>query len=122
MIPPKSEIDEINSTQLANPSAYSTFITEDLPIHLSFLALFALGQSLEATRDNEVAIRAINEAIKSVELTTENQSQYIEALFHLGWLHHQQFELNKALEKYNQILSINPEEGSVYNNRALSIL
>jgi len=38
-------ITETERTQLANPSAYARFITNDLPRTMGFFAFFALGQS-----------------------------------------------------------------------------
>ena len=41
----QAQISETQRTQIANPSAYASFVTRDLPSQLSFLSLFALGQS-----------------------------------------------------------------------------
>jgi len=40
------KISETERTQIANPSSYAQFVTADLPAQLSFLSLFAVGQSL----------------------------------------------------------------------------
>ena len=60
------QISETERTQLANPSAYARFITNDLPGQLTFLALFAVGQSYFTQTDYAAAIRVIDRAVAAL--------------------------------------------------------
>jgi len=59
-------INETQQTQLARPNAYTQFIINDLPAQVTFLALFAIGQSYIVQEQSQLAINIIESAIKLV--------------------------------------------------------
>ncbi|HEY85646.1 MAG TPA: hypothetical protein G4N96_11120 [Chloroflexi bacterium] len=60
------KITETELAQLANPSAYASFITTDLPAQLTFLSLFAVGQSYYVQEEYREAVRIIEKALASL--------------------------------------------------------
>lgn len=46
---------EQERSQLVNPSAYAQYVTGDLPSEMTFLSLFALGQSYYITNQFDLA-------------------------------------------------------------------
>ena len=100
-------ISETERTQLANPSAYSSFIAKDLPGQMSFLALFAVGQSYYSQEKYAESIRVVERA---VVLFGRGQAPegLAEAYFHLGWLHQVipvSGDLAGAIADYNRAIN-----------------
>jgi len=59
----QAQISETQRTQLANPSAYASFVTRDLPSQFSFLSLFAIGQAHYIVGAYEDSIRSVEKGI-----------------------------------------------------------
>jgi excisionase family DNA binding protein len=59
-------ISETVRTQLAQPDAYAQFVVNDLPVQISLLALFAIGQSLTAQEQLAAAITFLAGCRKSI--------------------------------------------------------
>jgi tetratricopeptide (TPR) repeat protein len=111
-------IVERERSQWVNPDAYAHFITEDLPGQLSFLALFAVAQSYDASGDYAQAIEILERAVysssgavRSVDLAA--------AYFRLGWLYQQPTinDLDNAIESYSQTIELDPRYVYAYYNR-----
>ena len=113
------KISETERTQIANPQAYNRFIVNDLPAQLTFLSLFALGQSYRDHKDIETAIEVIEEAVSSLP-SEMNLTEGVDiAYFELGWLYQnaEDANLNQAELKYTKALELNPDFADAYINR-----
>ena len=113
------QIDEIERTQLANPSAFARFVTQDLPYQLTFLSLFAIGQSYYLEEDYAKAITTIEQAVNSLSPDTPVEG-LANAYFRLGWLYQVSEEkrvLEKAIANYTQAIAFAPNNTAAYNNR-----
>ena len=111
-------ISETERTQLANPPAYAQFITDDLPRHLSFLALLAIGQSHythnahpQAAVAIEAAIAALGDSVKPAEL--------VDAYYRLCWLyqHSSLGNLAASIANCSKAVELKPDYAEAYNNR-----
>ncbi len=114
---PAVTITERERTQLANPSAYARFITTDLPGEMTFLSLFAIGQSYYATKQFDLARTVIAKATQAIpdESTIEGLA---DAFFRLGWLHQEPGgELTTAITAYTSAIRLNPALAGAFNNR-----
>ena len=111
-------LTERERTQLANPSAYTRFITQDLPQTMSFFALFTIGQSYDLNDQYTLAIKRIEAAVASVPSATQPEG-LAEAYFRLGWLYQVPTiaDLNKAIANYDQAIRLNPDYATAYINR-----
>lgn len=115
------QINETERTQLANPSAYARFITNDLPGQLTFLALFAVGQSYFTQTDYAAAIRLIDRAVAALPAQLAPPQGAAEAYFRLGWLYQNQGQKTEAIANYSQAIELDPQGSAVaYNNRAIA--
>lgn len=113
------QISETERAQLANPSAYARFITTDLPGQLTFLALFAVGQSYFTHTDYAAALRVIEAAIAALPAQLAPPQGAAEAYFRLGWLYQNQGKLQQTLANYNKAIELDPKNSLAYNNRGL---
>ncbi|MCB0082538.1 MAG: hypothetical protein KDE47_16470, partial [Caldilineaceae bacterium] len=107
------QITELERAQLANPSAYARFITQDLPSQITFLSLFAIGHSSYLNGEYESAITVIEKAIDSL-MAKENQLEGLsDAYFLLGWLYQiQQTKYQQAIANYEHVLQLSPNEAT----------
>jgi tetratricopeptide (TPR) repeat protein len=114
-------IDETARTQIAAPSEYADFVTQDLPGQLTFLAFFAVGQTYYAEEAYAESARVIERAVAVLERQTDVIEGAAEAYFRLGWLYHVPLnEIDKATDKYTRALELNPELAEAYNNRGVT--
>jgi tetratricopeptide (TPR) repeat protein len=110
-------ISETVRTQIANPPAYSRYVTDDLPHQLSFLALFAVGQSFDINQDYDAAIRVIERAVGAVAPETPVEGLAY-AYFRLGWLYEgPKRDAAQARVMYDQAITLDPKNARAYNNR-----
>jgi tetratricopeptide (TPR) repeat protein len=113
------QISETERAQLANPEAYAHFITNDLPGQLTFLALFAVGQSYFTQTDYAAALRVIARAIAALPTQLAPPQGAAEAYFRLGWLYQNQGDIQQTLANYNKAIELDPKNSLAYNNRGL---
>lgn len=113
------QISETERTQLASPSAYARFITADLPGQLTFLALFAVGQSYFIQADYSAAVRLIDRAVAALPAQLAPPQGASEAYFRLGWLYQYLGQSQEAIANYTRSLEFNPQSAVTYNNRAI---
>lgn len=105
---------------------YSTFITKDLPNHVTFIALYAIGRSLIDQKSNSRAIQLIQSATDTLNQgnsTDENLKENLRtAYFTLGWLYQSAapYKLEPAIESYNRAIQIDPQNSAAYNNRGVA--
>ncbi len=112
------QIDETQHTQVAQPDAYATFITTDLPAQLSFLALFGAGQSAMIEHNYDEALLIVEQAIKMLPPDPLNLEGVAEAYFLLGWLYQETGKPHQdAIDAYTQAISLNPSDTNAYINR-----
>jgi len=112
------EISETERTQLANPSAYVEFVTRDLPGQLTFLSLFAIGQSYYIEGAYADSLRVIQNAVGSVVPGTEPVEGLSDAYFRLGWLHQVPIgDDGQAIADYDQAIALDPDFAEAYSNR-----
>ncbi len=116
----KVQISETQRTQIANPSAYASFVTRDLPAQLSFLAMFAVGQSYYTQAAYENSITAIEKAITAVTHEGAPSVGLTEAYFRLGWLHHELNNYEQAIRGYTKAIELDPQLTMAYSNRGLA--
>ena len=98
------------------PDPYSSFITDDLPAQLTFLALFAIGHTQYVDKSYAEAVTTIEQAIEVAgSLEAEGLAS---AYFRLGWLYHgPQKELEKARQNYTRAIEFDPKSAAAYTNR-----
>ena len=118
-------INETLRTQIARPEAYASFVTHDLPQQMTFLALFAVGQSAYVREDYPIATQIIRRAVETVQdslpLADANVRQGVaQAFFRLGWLYQvpgHDNDTQRTLEAYTQAITLDPKLAAAYNNR-----
>ena len=116
-------INETLRTQIARPEAYASFVTHDLPQQMTFLALFAVGQSASVRKDYPIATQIIRRAVETVQdslpLADANLRQGVaRASFYLGWLYQVPgHDTQRTLEAYTQAITLDPNYAYAYNNR-----
>jgi len=112
------EISETERTQIANPSAYAEFVTRDLPSQLTFLSLFAIGQSYYIGGAYADSLEVIQKAVASVAPGTESVEGLADAYFRLGWLHGELIDDDEqVIADYDQAIALRPDFAEAYNNR-----
>ncbi len=112
------QIEETARTMIAAPSEYAEFITRDLPDQLTFLSLFAIGQSYYATGAYSTSAQTIEAAVARLGDTSIEGAA--EAYFRLGWLYSEPLaNVDEALANYNHALEFNPNDAETYNNRGV---
>jgi tetratricopeptide (TPR) repeat protein len=111
------KIEERERVQLTNPDGYARFIVEDLPSQLTFLSLFAIGQSFFIEGKFAQALTTIEQAIAS--LTREARPEGLaEAYYWVGWLHHVLFaDTKQAIENYTRAITLKSNYSDAYYNR-----
>ena len=120
-------INETLRTQIARPEAYASFVTHDLPQQMTFLALFAVGQSAYVCKAYPTATQIIRRAVETVQdslpLADANLRQGVaQAFFRLGWLYQvpgHDNDTQRTLEAYTQAITLDPTDARAYNNRGL---
>jgi tetratricopeptide (TPR) repeat protein len=114
------KLSESGRTQLANPSAYARFVTQDLPGQLTFLSLFAVGQSYYNQKQYEDCLKATENAVASLPPGTTVEG-LAEAHFWLGWLYNVAMGNNdKAIANYDQAVKLKPDYAEAYYNRGIA--
>jgi tetratricopeptide (TPR) repeat protein len=117
------QIEETSRTQIAAPSEYAAFVTQDLPQQLTFLALFAVGQSYYAEEAYEESARVIEKAVAVLERQADVIEGAADAYFRLGWLyygpHSPLDDLEKARANYNHVLELDFKNSKAYHNRGV---
>jgi tetratricopeptide (TPR) repeat protein len=117
----EAQISETERTQVADPPAYGDFVTEDLPGQLTFLSLFAIGQSYYIEGAYADSLEAIQKAVGSLVPGTEPPEGLAEAYFRLGWLHQVPMDDDEqAITDYDQAIALDPDDAVAYNNRGLA--
>lgn len=111
-------INETERTQLANPPAYAQFITTDLPRHLSFLALLAIGQSHYTNNAHPQAVAAIESAIAALGNSIK-PAELVDAYYRLCWLyqHSSLGNLDASIANCTKAIDLKPNYAEAYNNR-----
>jgi len=115
------KISETERTQLINPSAYASLVTQDLPGQLTFLSLFAIGQSYYIEGNYEEAIAVIEAAVNSLASDGNLPEGIAEAHFRLGWLYQgQMLDDEQAIAAYSKAIELDPTMVAAYSNRAFA--
>lgn len=116
------EADE-QEISVTKPSDYSQLFTEDLPGQITFLSLFAIGQSYLANEDYTQAAIIIEKAVSSLKTNLISPNSLAEAYFQLGWIHHVPFQNSKlAIENYSRAIANGDNFIFAYYNRGLAYL
>ncbi len=114
-------IAENERVAIANPSAYAQFVTEDLPEQLTYLALFAVGQSRYLAAEYSEARTIIQTAVDTIDLTSQQPAGIADAYFRLGWLYEQPPAApEKIIAYYTQAIDLGMNRAVVYNNRGVA--
>jgi tetratricopeptide (TPR) repeat protein len=111
------QINETQRTQLANPSAYVSFVTRDLPSQLSFLALFAVGQTYDIPAEYGKSIKVIEEGIAALASDSLPPDGLADAYFRLGWLYDASSQLEQAIDRYDRAIELDPQYARAFLNR-----
>jgi tetratricopeptide (TPR) repeat protein len=116
-------ISETKRTQLANPDTYAEFVTDDLPSQLTFLSLFAIGQSYYIGENYEGAVAVVEEAVNSLPSDVSLPEGAAEAYFRLGWLYQGHVGNDEqAIAAYSKAIILDPQMVTAYSNRALAYI
>lgn len=119
----KVQIRETNNVYISaanDPDKYIQFINEDLPGHLAFLALFAIGKAQASDEEYESAILLVRKALESLPKDTDT-SYRVSAYYTLGWLFWELERYTKSFEFYNKLITIALETtAQAYNGRGLA--
>ena len=123
-------VNETERVQIARPDAYASFITHDLPQRMTFLSLFAVGQSAFAQEDYPTATRVISNAlgiVKDIALSSNDTADadfwggVTDAYFQLGWLYQVPGQdAERAVQSYDQAIALDPQHAMAYNNRGIA--
>lgn len=114
-------IMETEQTQLANPSAYARFITNDLPRQITFYVLFNVGQSYYLNTQYASAIKSIEAALAELPVGA-NPEGLAEAHFRLGWLYQQSpAKFDQAIIHYTQAIKLKPDDAKAYIGRGIAL-
>jgi tetratricopeptide (TPR) repeat protein len=141
------KISETERTQLINPSAYASLVTQDLPGQLTFLSLFAIGQSYYIEGNYEEAIAVIKAAVNSLASGGNLPEGVAEAHFRLGWLYQGQMlddeqaiaaysnrafayffqsfsdfdqnDVNAAFADFEKVIELAPDSARAYESRGM---
>jgi tetratricopeptide (TPR) repeat protein len=114
-------ISETEFTQLANPNAYASFITQDMPSQITFLSLFAVGRSFFTEERYIDSIKVIEKAIDSLASETEPVDGLASAYFYLGWLYQEPMDDDQqAIIYYSKAVELAPDYATAYNNRGIA--
>jgi tetratricopeptide (TPR) repeat protein len=116
----KVSISETERTQLANPSAYAGFVTEDLPGQLAFLSLFAVGQAYYVEEAYDDSIEVIEKAIAALGPEAKLLEGLVEAYFRLGWLYQTQGDDKQAIADYDRAIELDSDDAAAYYNRGIT--
>jgi tetratricopeptide (TPR) repeat protein len=112
------KINETARSQMANPSAYASFVTTDLPAQLSFLALFAVAQTYHNDKHYEDALHILESAIAGLTPATAESPGVSSAYFGIGWLHQiLGHPPSQAIDAYTHVLRLDATSDGAYNNR-----
>jgi tetratricopeptide (TPR) repeat protein len=115
------EISETERTLIPNPSGYAEFVTRDLPGQLTFLSLFAIGQSYYIEGAYADSLEVIQKAVGSVVPGTEPVEGLADAYFRLGWLHQVPIgDDERAIADYDQAIALQPDYALAYYNRGVA--
>ncbi len=113
-------IEETIHTQIAAPNEYAEFITQDLPNQLTFLSLFAMGQSYLATEAYTDSVQVTEAAVAQLgDSPTIKGAAGAYAL--LGWLHSVALptpDYILALADLNRAIELDPQYVEAYHGRA----
>jgi tetratricopeptide (TPR) repeat protein len=111
------QIEETARTQIANPSEYAEFITQDLPGQIAFLSFFALGQSYYTEQAYAESAQVIEKAVSLLDEASAITGA-AEAYFRLGWLYSLPLpDFEQAIANYDRAIDLNPAYTIAYNNR-----
>ncbi|MDA0242139.1 MAG: tetratricopeptide repeat protein, partial [Chloroflexi bacterium] len=112
-------LHETMRTQLANPEAYAQFVVRDLPNQISFLSLFAVGQSFYVQQNYTQAIPILERGVDLVPLGSVlgEDFELENAYFLLGWLYGTTEQYKQAIANYDRTLELNPQAAAAFNNR-----
>jgi serine/threonine protein kinase/tetratricopeptide (TPR) repeat protein len=117
----QARISETERTQMANPSAYASFVTRDLPAQLTFLALFTVGESYYIEQAYAEAARVIERAVTPFASGIEPPEGVADAYFRLGWLYQAPLrDVPAAITAYDRVIEHDPNYVVAYYNRALA--
>jgi len=108
-----------DTSPLANPSAYATFVTKDLREQLTFLALFAIGQSYYIKGAYADAARVIEKAIGAVPEATQLEG-IPDAFFDLSWLYQVLDNPQQAIVNSTKAIELNPHYEEAFGNRGIA--
>ena len=114
------QISETQRTQIANPDAYASFVTRDLPGQLSFLSLFAVGQSYYNRNAFVDSIKLIETGIADLAPNRSQIEGLAEAYFRLGWLYQKVNDCQQAILRYDKTIEVNPQAAHAFNNRGVA--
>jgi tetratricopeptide (TPR) repeat protein len=116
-------ISETERTQLANPSAYASFVTKDLPAQLTFLSLFAVGQSYYSEGQYDQAVATIEKAVEPLTPEMNPPEAISEAYFRLGWLYlAPRNDPLAAVAAYDRAIALKQDNPTYYYNRGTAYL
>ena len=113
-----TQITETERVQIAkDPDPYVAFVTGDLPGQVTFLALYAIGQSYSLQGAYTESISAIEKGIAALAPDSAPPQGLANAYFQLGWLYQTTKDYQQAIERYTRAIALDPQAASAYYNR-----
>jgi len=117
----EASIDETERSQLVNPTGYAQYVTEDLPNHLTFLSLLAIGRSYSSQERYDESIRALEKGIAISPPSRITSGEAAEMYFRLGWARqHFLGDFQGAARDYTEAMRLSPDRIDALVNRAVA--
>lgn len=113
------EIDEIEKTVYRDPKKFSQFITTELPNHLAFLSLFAIGQTVYNDERYKESIDIAEQGINSLGSEKDTFIGLGEAYKFLSIAYDDINEIEKCLIYINKAIEINSNDPEAYRLRGV---
>ena len=107
----------------APPANFSQYVNHDLPVQMTYLTQFTLGQIFHLNKDYPQALSLFEGAVESASsLANENElpPQNLAAVhLYTGYIHLTENDLDQAFADYTEAIRLDPANADAFNNRGV---